>query len=96
MEDLDYTKLYQAYQLHVVVSRTKAPDHSTIARFRSGFWVFNYPSVTVDSGYESEEGYSYLREEGQQPYIKPEKWKKGVLKGTAGDLPEKAAQQKWV
>ena len=25
-----------------------------------------------------------------------EKWKKGVLKGTAGDLPEKAAQQKWV
>ena len=80
----------------------KAPDHSTIARFRSGFWVltiqlhvvvsrtksagsqyhcpvpfrflgFNYPSVTVDSGYESEEGYSYLREEGQQPYIKPMK-----------------------
>ena len=25
---------------------------------------FNYPGVTVDSGYESEEGYCYLREEG--------------------------------
>lgn len=40
---------------------------------------FNYPSVTADSGYESEEGYSYLWEEGRQPYIKPqtyEKWKK--------------------
>ena len=34
---------------------------------------FNDPSVTADSGYESEEGYSYLREEGQQPYIKPMK-----------------------
>ena len=44
---------------------------------------FNYPSVTADSGYESEEGYSYLREEGQQPYIKPqtyEKWKKRSFK----------------
>ena len=40
---------------------------------------FRYPSVTADSGYESEEGYSYLREKGQIPYIKPqtyEKWKK--------------------
>ncbi len=38
-----------------------------------------YPSVTADSGYESEEGYAYLRECGQKPYIKPqtyEKWKK--------------------
>ena len=35
----------------------------------------NAPSVTADSGYESEEGYSYLREEGQQPYIKPQTYK---------------------
>ena len=44
---------------------------------------FNYPSVTADSGYESEEGYSYLREERQQPYIKPqtyERWKKRSFK----------------
>lgn len=44
---------------------------------------FNHPSVTADSGYESEEGYSYLREEGQRPYIKPqtyEKWKKRSFK----------------
>lgn len=40
---------------------------------------FRYPSVTADSGYESEEVYSYLRETGQAPYIKPqtyERWKK--------------------
>lgn len=44
---------------------------------------FRYPSVTADSGYESEEGYTYLREQRQTPYIKPqtyEKWKKGVLR----------------
>ena len=42
---------------------------------------FRYPSVTADSGYESEEGYTYLREQKQKPYIKPqtyEKWKKEV------------------
>lgn len=32
---------------------------------------FRYPSVTADSGYESEEDYTYLRETGQTPYIKP-------------------------
>lgn len=39
---------------------------------------FRYLSVTADSGYESEEAYSYLREKQQTPYIKPqtyEKWK---------------------
>lgn len=44
---------------------------------------FGYPSVTADSGYESEEGYSYLRETKQKPYIKPqtyEKWKKRSFK----------------
>lgn len=44
---------------------------------------FRYPSVTADSGYESEEGYTYLREKGQKPYIKPqtyEKWKKRAFK----------------
>ncbi len=44
---------------------------------------FRYPSVTADSGYESEEAYSYLREQEQTPYIKPqtyEKWKKRSFK----------------
>ena len=44
---------------------------------------YRYPSITADSGYESEEGYSYLREKGQLPYIKPqtyEKWKKRSFK----------------
>ena len=44
---------------------------------------FRYPSVTADSGYESEEGYSFLRENKQKPYIKPqtyEKWKKRSFK----------------
>ena len=44
---------------------------------------FRYPSVTADSGYESEEGYSFLRENHQKPYIKPqtyEKWKKRSFK----------------
>ena len=44
---------------------------------------FRYPSVTADSGYESEEAYTYLRSEKQKPYIKPqtyEKWKKRSFK----------------
>ena len=44
---------------------------------------FRYPSVTADSGYESEEGYSYLREMEQASYIKPqtyEMWKKRSFK----------------
>ncbi|WP_343284084.1 transposase, partial [Drancourtella sp. An12] len=44
---------------------------------------FRYPSVTADSGYESEEGYTYLQEQGQKPYIKSqtyEKWKKRSFK----------------
>ena len=44
---------------------------------------FNYPSVTADSGYESEEGYSYLREEGGSSHtlnLRPMKnGKSGVL-----------------
>lgn len=39
--------------------------------------------VAADSGYESEEGYTYLREQKQKPYIKPqtyEKWKKRSFK----------------
>ena len=44
---------------------------------------FRYPGVTADSGYESEEGYSFLRKNGQKPYINPqtyEKWKKRSFK----------------
>ena len=44
---------------------------------------FKYPSVTADSGYESEEGYEFLKGNGQIPYIKPqtyEKWKKRSFK----------------
>ena len=40
---------------------------------------FRYPSVTADSGYESEEAYDYLESRKQKAYIKPqtyEKWKK--------------------
>ena len=42
-----------------------------------------YPSVTADSGYESEEAYEYLSRAGQTPYIKPQtykKWKKRSFK----------------
>lgn len=44
---------------------------------------FRYPSVTADSGYESEEAYDYLKSREQMPYIKPqtyEKWKKRSFK----------------
>ncbi len=44
---------------------------------------FRYPSVTADSGYESEEAYDYLEQQNQIPYIKPqtyEKWKKRSFK----------------
>ena len=44
---------------------------------------FRYPSVTADSGCESEEAYTYLRSVKQKPYIKPqtyEKWKKRSFK----------------
>lgn len=52
-------------------------------KMMEGKLEFRYPSVTADSGYESEEAYSYLREKQQTPYIKPqtyEKWKKRSFK----------------
>ena len=77
LEELDYTKLYQAYS---TLGRNPAPDHSIIARFRTGFASeaiedlfyqfvrklaeklgFRYPSITADSEYESEEGYTHLK-----------------------------------
>ena len=45
--------------------------------------VEKYKNVIADAGYESEENYVYLEEEGQTPYIKPltyEKWKKRSFK----------------
>ncbi len=48
---------------------------------------WKYPSVTADSGYESEEAYEYLKENGQEPYIKPqtyEQWKKRSFKDDIG------------
>ena len=44
---------------------------------------FRYPSVTADSGYESEEAYDYLVQQNQIPYFKShtyEKWKKQSFK----------------
>ncbi len=44
---------------------------------------FRYPSVTTDSGYESEEAYDYLSSKEQIPYIKPQtyqQWKKRSFK----------------
>lgn len=44
---------------------------------------FRYPRVTADSGYESKQGYSYLRESKPKSYIKSqtyEKWKKRSFK----------------
>ncbi|MBO5485225.1 MAG: IS1182 family transposase [Lachnospiraceae bacterium] len=44
---------------------------------------FRYPSVTTDSGYESEEAYDYLNGKEQIPYIKPQtyqQWKKRSFK----------------
>ena len=38
---------------------------------------FKYPSVTADSGYESEEGYSYLREEGSSHTLNLKPMKNG-------------------
>lgn len=44
---------------------------------------FRYPSVTADSGYESEEGYTHLEAKEIEAFIKPqtyEKWKKKSFK----------------
>lgn len=48
---------------------------------------YKYPSITADAGYESEEAYTFLEKEGQEPYIKPqtyEKWKKRSFKKDIG------------
>lgn len=38
---------------------------------------FKYPSVIADLGYEREEGYEFLKENGQVPYIKPRVMRNG-------------------
>ena len=61
-------------------------DVRTLVSFLRGMGKrlgFRYPSVTADSGCDSEEGYTYLREQKQKTYIKPqtyEKWKKRSFK----------------
>ena len=58
---------------------------------------FKYPSVTADSGYESEEGYEFLKGNGQIPYIKPqtyEKWKKGSFKKDISKRENKAYDER--
>lgn len=47
---------------------------------------FRYPSVTADSGYESEEGYSHLREQKQKPYIKPQTYEKRKKRSFKKDI----------
>lgn len=69
------TGIQQVFRGGTIIVRQLVPFLKTIED-KLGF---RYPSVTADSGYESEEGYAYLRECGQKPYIKPqtyEKWKK--------------------
>jgi hypothetical protein len=54
-------------------------DYGTLIPFlkeqenRSGY---RYPSITADAGYEREENYVYLEENGQTPYIKPQLYEK--------------------
>ena len=47
---------------------------------------FRYPSVTADSGYESEEAYTYLREQKQKPYIKPQTYEKRKKRSFKQDI----------
>ena len=47
---------------------------------------FKYPSVTTDSGYESEEGYEFLKENGQVPYIKPQTYEKWKIRSFKKDI----------
>lgn len=41
---------------------------------------FRYPSVTADSGYESEEGYEYLKWNRPEPPKRVRDGKRGVLR----------------
>lgn len=58
---------------------------------------FKYPRVTADSGYESEEGYEFLKANGQAPYIKPqtyEKWKKRSFRKDIGKRENMSYEEK--
>lgn len=61
-------------------------DHGTLKPMLTNMKEMSghkYKNVIADAGYESEEGYLYLEEEQQTPYIKPqtyEKWKKRSFK----------------
>lgn len=76
--------------------RTLAPFLKTMEKN----FEYRYPSVIADSGYESEEVYTYLREQKQKSYITPqiyEKWKKRSKKGKAEDgFSKKIKKQKRV
>lgn len=55
--------------------------------------------MTADSGYESEEGDKFLKENGQIPYIKPqtyEKWKNAVLRRISANVRTWSIIEKWI
>ena len=75
-------QLKPGYNVQIVVD-SKYIVAADIFQDRNDVWTLVPFLKTMeenrDFGYESEEGYTYLREQGQEPYIKPqtyEKWKK--------------------
>ena len=45
-----------------------------------------FKNVIADDGYESEENYKYLSEHNQNPYIKPQNYKKSKSKKFKNDI----------
>lgn len=56
------------------------------ARLHASVRDFRYPSVTADSGYESEEGYTYLLEQKQKSYIKPQTYEERKKRSFKKDI----------
>ena len=73
-----YLELFRRF-----LERQTVYDWHTVSFRERNNYCKTDPDATLDSGYESEEGYTYLRERKQKPYIKPqtyEKWKKRSFK----------------
>ncbi len=73
-----YLELFRRF-----LERQTVYDWHTVSFRERNNYCKTDPDATLDSGYESEEGCTYLRERKQKPYIKPqtyEKWKKRSFK----------------
>lgn len=72
-----------------VTAGPQPSDMTTLIPFLKSYRAHNktpYQDIVADSGYESEENYTFLKEQGQEAYIKTNDWDKRKTRAWENDI----------